>query len=290
MAAHADVVGMTIASECIVAGELGLAYAAVCVVDNLANGIGAGRAQRRRDGGGSRRQCPAPPRRLERRCRGWRRWVDMTESGAPPLAVTGATLDGETVGLRCEDGRIAALGPGVEPEPGDETIDAEGAPLVAGPAQRPHPRRDDALPRLRRRPAVDALAAGEGLAGRGENRSRGRLLGRPARLRRDDSHRDGPLLGHVLAAGSHRPRRPRLGPASDDRRPSDRPRRRPGEAARGRPAQPRGAGGPRPRDRAGAGAALDLRRRRGARCAGSPSWLRSATCRSRSTSPRPSRR
>lgn len=42
MAAHADVVGMTIASECIVAGELGLAYAAVCVVDNLANGIGDG--------------------------------------------------------------------------------------------------------------------------------------------------------------------------------------------------------------------------------------------------------
>jgi 5'-methylthioadenosine phosphorylase len=40
IAAHADVVGMTIASECIVAGELGLAYAAICVVDNLANGIG----------------------------------------------------------------------------------------------------------------------------------------------------------------------------------------------------------------------------------------------------------
>jgi 5'-methylthioadenosine phosphorylase len=40
MAAHADLVGMTIASECVVAGELGLAYAAVCVVDNLANGIG----------------------------------------------------------------------------------------------------------------------------------------------------------------------------------------------------------------------------------------------------------
>jgi 5'-methylthioadenosine phosphorylase len=42
MAAHADVVGMTIASECIVAGELGLAYASICVVDNLANGIGLG--------------------------------------------------------------------------------------------------------------------------------------------------------------------------------------------------------------------------------------------------------
>jgi 5'-methylthioadenosine phosphorylase len=40
IAAHADLVGMTIASECIVAGELGLRYAAVCVVDNLANGIG----------------------------------------------------------------------------------------------------------------------------------------------------------------------------------------------------------------------------------------------------------
>ncbi|HEX5376010.1 MAG TPA: hypothetical protein VFW48_07615, partial [Solirubrobacterales bacterium] len=40
MAAHADLVGMTVASECVVAGELGLAYAAVCVVDNLANGIG----------------------------------------------------------------------------------------------------------------------------------------------------------------------------------------------------------------------------------------------------------
>ena len=39
MAAHADVIGMTIASECIVAAELGLAYAAVCVVDNLANGV-----------------------------------------------------------------------------------------------------------------------------------------------------------------------------------------------------------------------------------------------------------
>jgi 5'-methylthioadenosine phosphorylase len=42
MAPHADVVGMTIASECIVAAELGLDYAALCVVDNLANGIGAG--------------------------------------------------------------------------------------------------------------------------------------------------------------------------------------------------------------------------------------------------------
>lgn len=40
MAQHADVVGMTIASECVIAAELGLAYAALCVVDNLANGLG----------------------------------------------------------------------------------------------------------------------------------------------------------------------------------------------------------------------------------------------------------
>jgi 5-methylthioadenosine/S-adenosylhomocysteine deaminase len=47
------------------------------------------------------------------------------------LAVTGALRNGETVGLRCEDGRIAAIGPEVVPQPGDETIDALGAPLVA---------------------------------------------------------------------------------------------------------------------------------------------------------------
>jgi 5'-methylthioadenosine phosphorylase len=39
VAQHADVIGMTIASECVAAGELGLAYGAVCMVDNLANGI-----------------------------------------------------------------------------------------------------------------------------------------------------------------------------------------------------------------------------------------------------------
>jgi 5-methylthioadenosine/S-adenosylhomocysteine deaminase len=46
------------------------------------------------------------------------------------LAVTGALLDGERVGLRCEDGMIAALGAGAEAQPGDETIDAGGAHLV----------------------------------------------------------------------------------------------------------------------------------------------------------------
>jgi len=40
IAQHADVIGMTIASECVIAGELGLRYVAVCIVDNLANGVG----------------------------------------------------------------------------------------------------------------------------------------------------------------------------------------------------------------------------------------------------------
>ena len=58
IAAHAEVLGMTIASESVLALELGLAYAAVCLVDNLANGVGereltiaeleAGRAANRR--------------------------------------------------------------------------------------------------------------------------------------------------------------------------------------------------------------------------------------------------
>jgi 5-methylthioadenosine/S-adenosylhomocysteine deaminase len=45
--------------------------------------------------------------------------------------VRGAVLDGQPVGLRCEGGRIAAIGPEVEPRSGDETIEAGGAPLVA---------------------------------------------------------------------------------------------------------------------------------------------------------------
>ena len=42
MAPHCHLVGMTLASECVIAGELGLEYAAICVVDNLANGLAEG--------------------------------------------------------------------------------------------------------------------------------------------------------------------------------------------------------------------------------------------------------
>lgn len=46
------------------------------------------------------------------------------------LTVENALFEGETVGLRCEDGVIAALGPEVAPQAGDEVIDAGGAHLV----------------------------------------------------------------------------------------------------------------------------------------------------------------
>jgi 5-methylthioadenosine/S-adenosylhomocysteine deaminase len=47
------------------------------------------------------------------------------------LTIVDAVLDGEHVGLRCEKGRIAAIGPEVVAAPGDETIAAGGAHLVA---------------------------------------------------------------------------------------------------------------------------------------------------------------
>ena len=48
------------------------------------------------------------------------------------LAVAGAKLDGQVVGLRCVDGEIAAVGPEVAPDDGDEILDADGLALVPG--------------------------------------------------------------------------------------------------------------------------------------------------------------
>jgi 5-methylthioadenosine/S-adenosylhomocysteine deaminase len=52
------------------------------------------------------------------------------------LAVTGASLDGEPVGLRAEAGLIAELGPSVAPREGDEVIGGTGLllcpPMVNG--------------------------------------------------------------------------------------------------------------------------------------------------------------
>ncbi|HTP20979.1 MAG TPA: amidohydrolase [Solirubrobacteraceae bacterium] len=47
------------------------------------------------------------------------------------LAVTGAIHNAERVGLRAENGLIAALGPDVTPQPGDDVLDATGTILVA---------------------------------------------------------------------------------------------------------------------------------------------------------------
>jgi 5-methylthioadenosine/S-adenosylhomocysteine deaminase len=48
------------------------------------------------------------------------------------LVITGAKLDDETVGLRCDDGLISAVGPDVEPEAGDELVDGSGMALIPG--------------------------------------------------------------------------------------------------------------------------------------------------------------
>jgi 5-methylthioadenosine/S-adenosylhomocysteine deaminase len=48
------------------------------------------------------------------------------------LTITGATLDGAEVGLRCEGDTIAALGPDIAPETGDQVIDAAGMALLPG--------------------------------------------------------------------------------------------------------------------------------------------------------------
>ena len=46
------------------------------------------------------------------------------------IAIVEAVLDGQRVGVRCADGVIAAIGPDVGAEPGDETVDAGGGHLV----------------------------------------------------------------------------------------------------------------------------------------------------------------
>jgi 5-methylthioadenosine/S-adenosylhomocysteine deaminase len=46
------------------------------------------------------------------------------------LVVMDALIDGRRVGVRCEGGTIAAIGPEVSPAPGDEAIEAGGAHLV----------------------------------------------------------------------------------------------------------------------------------------------------------------
>jgi 5-methylthioadenosine/S-adenosylhomocysteine deaminase len=48
------------------------------------------------------------------------------------LAIANATLDGERVRMRVEDGTIAELGQPVDPRPGDEVLEADGMAIVPG--------------------------------------------------------------------------------------------------------------------------------------------------------------
>ena len=183
IAAHAEVIGMTIASECVVAGELGLRYAAVCLVDNLANGVGeteltvaefdAGRAANR-----------------ERLAAALEAVVAGTCSNpSMALTVSGATLAGERVGLRAVDGVIDAIGPEVEAQPGDEVLDATRLALVPGLVNA-HTHAAMTLFRgyADDLPLMEWLQRAH-LAGRAAARARGRLLGHAARVLGDDPHR-----------------------------------------------------------------------------------------------------
>ena len=119
---------MTIAAEAILAREAGLAYAVICTVDNLANGLETEPLSVEEY---RRVRAPPAPRCCSRPC-GTRRAGDPAVSARRD----GALLDGEAAGLRADDGMIAALGPGVDAQPGDEVIDAAGMllcpPLVNG--------------------------------------------------------------------------------------------------------------------------------------------------------------
>ena len=282
IAAHADVVGMTIASECVVAGELGLAYAAICV----------GRQPRQRD----RRRGRSSVAELEAAAAATP--LRLRDGLAAVLPQLGAwrergAADGHRRRPRRRDGRAALRGRDdrgararrSSPEPGDETIDAGGAALVA-PLVNGHTHAamtlfrgyGGDLPLMR-------WLRGDDLADRGEARRRGRLLGHAARLPRDDPHRHRPLLGHVLAPG----RRPRGrsrdaglratvgGPLFDARRRHRRRCRRPRCANLDERRRSSAAG-----IDAGARPALDLHGQRGA-----AALDRGDSCRARAAGPHP---
>jgi 5-methylthioadenosine/S-adenosylhomocysteine deaminase len=58
--------------------------------------------------------------------------------GAPPLTVSGVLIDGELCSIRCAEGVIAALGPDIAPEPGDDLIDGGGGGHVVPPLVNGH--------------------------------------------------------------------------------------------------------------------------------------------------------
>ena len=278
------------ASECIVAGELGLAYAAVCV--------GRQPRQRHRRRAARRRGARGRPRRptrarLRRRPRGAAAGArHVSRRPMPASTVTGAALDGEPVGLRCEDGRIVALG--------------------AGRRARAR-RRDDR--RRRRAASSPPLVNGHTHAamtlfrGYGGDLPLMRWLQEEvwpveARLEAEDVYWGTRLAClEMIRTGTARfwdmywhpeatSRAVRdAGPAGDDRRAAVRRRtatRR--RSRRRRSATSRSSQDTRAADRAGARPPLDLHRQRGAAALDGGARRRARARRSTSTSPRPSRR
>ncbi len=120
--------------------ELELPYAALCVVDNVANGLGEAElelVELEATASATPRSCTTGWRRC---CRGWGR---SAGDRAVPFARNASernhamAVDGdERLARRREGGRalrgglIAAIGPEVAARPGEETIDAGGALLV----------------------------------------------------------------------------------------------------------------------------------------------------------------
>ena len=194
--------GMTMASECIVARELGLSYAAVCIVDNLANGVARAAAH---PGGVRSRQARQPGSRARRARRAWSRRSHERRAARPSRARSPARRRPRRAPRRRRHDHRARPRRRA-PQPGDEVLDAHGDVLLPGARERPHPRGDDAVPRLRRRSAAHGVAGAEDLARRGAPHRRRRVLGHPARVRRDDPQRHGAVLGHVLATGRGRAR------------------------------------------------------------------------------------
>ena len=216
---------------------------------------------------------------------------DSHTLGRVGLAVTNATLDGVAVGLRCRGRRRSRSSVRtVAAQEGDERLDAAGMALVPGLVNA-HTHAAMTL----FRGYADDLPLMEWLTKHiwpveKRHGRRGRLLGRAARVRGDDPHRDDQLLGHVLARRGDGARGRGRGCAGRGRLAADR-RRRPGEVrARLRRRRPQPRPGRRGRRRARAArirAARDLLAVASARCAGSPSARRSSRFRCRSISPRP---
>ncbi len=215
IAPHADLVGMTIASECVIAGELGLEYAALCMVDNLANGLAEGElsvAEIEADRLIQRGQAARRHRRACCRGSAWSAGEHALRHRRP------LRRRARRAALSPPTGRSPRSAPRSRRSTARRSLDAAGAILVP-PLVNGH---THAAMTLFRGSGGDLplmpWLRGTDLADRGEARARGRLLGHAARLPRVHPLRHDPLLGHVLAPRGDRPRRRRRRAAGDDRR------------------------------------------------------------------------